>query len=217
MSGWHRDRKTKIYTLTGPRSYNTLCTCGWFSETCHGSDFICSLMSNTKWITSTTHTSYILVTATSVTCCSEQVAADKHLKSTLYSKKYEIVQKLQKKKKNSFPANLVTTTKPEFPLPLIHTFPCKRWKSASAGRCRPHCVASSSQLPFVCWDLVHHKTTSMLLFADLVNHKVHLSAFMWETELAFAGCPNNGWKCWSRGHSPWGKHYGYHAAQVTEP
>lgn len=70
---------------------------------------------------------------------------------------------------------------------------------------------------FVCWDLVHHKTTSMLLFADLVNHKVYLSAFMWETELAFAGCPNNGWKCWSRGHSPWGKHYGYRAAQVTEP
>ena len=39
------------------------------------------------------------------------------------------------------------------------------------------------------------KTTSMLLFADLVDHKIHLSAFMWETELATAGCPNNGRKC----------------------
>lgn len=59
------------------------------------------------------------------------------------------------------------------------------------------------------------KTTSMLLFADLVDHKIHLSAFMWETELATAGCPNNGRKCWSRGHSSWGKHYSNRATQVT--
>lgn len=70
---------------------------------------------------------------------------------------------------------------------------------------------------FVCSDLLHHKTTSMLLFADVVNHKIHLSAFMWETELATTGCPNNRQKCWSRVHSSWGKHYSNHcAAQVTE-
>lgn len=64
---------------------------------------------------------------------------------------------------------------------------------------------------------VHHETTSTLLFADLVDHEIHLWAFMFETERATAGCPNNGPKCWSRSHSSLGKHYSNHAAAMTGP
>lgn len=39
---------------------------------------------------------------------------------------------------------------------------------------------SSLEQTFVGPDLVHHKTTSVLLFADSNHHKIHLSAFMWE-------------------------------------
>lgn len=44
-------------------------------------------------------------------------------------------------------------------------------KMANAGRCWPHCLASDSQQPLFpeTWFII--KTTSMLLFADLVNHK----------------------------------------------
>lgn len=54
------------------------------------------------------------------------------------------------------------------------------WKSANTGPRWPHCTASSSRRPLFTetWFII--KTTSTLLFADLVDHKIHLSGFMQE-------------------------------------
>lgn len=84
---------------------------------------------------------------------------------------------------------------------------------------RPHCPSSSSlqllltEIPSIT------KTISLLLFADMVDHKIHSSSiFLWDPERVTAGCPNNSWwKCWSGPYSSWGKHYSDRGAQVTGP